>query len=67
MSCAAAPTNASAPYRCDTFSITPTAPGTVIVISSSETPPSRIASIAIIASSADCARTTGMMPMSRIV
>ena len=46
--------------------ITPTAPGTVIVISSTVTPPvadgvDRLAS----ASSADCARTTGTRPTSR--
>jgi len=44
-------------------SITFTAPGTVIVISSTEIPPSRIASIARIASSAVVARTTGITPV----
>src|SRR6185437_15381938 len=50
-----------------TCSITPMAPGTVIVISSTLTPPSRMASTTFIASSADCARTTGMRPTSAIL
>src|SRR5262249_51380276 len=43
-----------------------TAPGTVIVISRTSMPPARIASAAAIASSADVARTTGMMPTVRM-
>jgi hypothetical protein len=49
-----------------TFSITRTAPGTVIVISSTLTPPALMASITCIASSADEARTTGKRPRDSI-
>src|SRR5438067_4803946 len=62
-----APRSTSDPNRRATCSMTPMAPGTVIVISRTGTPPSRIASTTLIASSADCARTTGTSPTSAIL
>ena len=62
-----APTTASAPNLFARSSMRRTAPGTVIVISRTGTPPSRMASMARAASSADSARTTGTIPTSRIV
>src|SRR5712691_2092103 len=61
-----APRTTSEPKRRATCSITPSAPGTVMVISSTGTPPSRTASTTFIAWSADCARTTGTSPTSAI-
>src|SRR5258708_2296550 len=61
-----APSRTSWPKRFETCSMTPSAPGTVIVISRTVTPPSRIASTTLIASSADGARTTRTRPISAI-
>src|ERR1051326_7796430 len=61
-----APISAASPIRCESVLMICTAFGTVIVISRTLMPPSRIASTAANASSADVARMTGTIPTSRM-
>ncbi len=61
-----APTSTSPPMVFASCAITSTAPGTVMVNSTTGMPPAQTASAACIACLPDDARTTGTMPISRI-
>jgi hypothetical protein len=59
-----APTSALLPNRSTNWRMTPTAPGTVIVTSHTETPAAKSTSTARMTSSAEGSRKTGTRPTS---